>query len=184
MRFDPQLQFFVPVENQRLPSPRLDGVAALLVLGFVVTLLGFGVILHRFPRSAETIPTCDDYADPVIVQPQMLRVLTTPRPLASPTPAAVQTLARINKLPAQPPAPRVRKVTMHLPPLDRYGLPNVSAPDDEWSETGRFRTEANCERFRKRLVSDTVSDRDQGPESDRALYNRRIRLIMAARCEG
>jgi len=55
---------------------------------------------------------------------------------------------------------------------------------DDWSEHGDFQSKSNCERFRSAAIDDTVADRDQQPDADRALYEARIRLLMAGQCEG
>ena len=54
---------------------------------------------------------------------------------------------------------------------------------DDWSEHGEFHSTTNCGRFRRQAIADTIADRDREPDGDRALYDTRIRFLMAARCE-
>jgi hypothetical protein len=75
------------------------------------------------------------------------------------------------------------RADLYLPPLHR-GTPNTFAPMGDWLEHGEFHSTTNCERFRRRAIADTIADRDQEPDGDRALYDTRIKLLMAARCEG
>jgi hypothetical protein len=100
---------------------------------------------------------------------------------ASPTP----TVARKPIItPARKPLPvdaDSGRYYMFLPPF-LHGVPDTSAPFYRWKQSEEFRGAANCERFRRQAISDSVNDRDQDTTQFKSLYDDRIKLLTAASC--
>jgi type II secretory pathway predicted ATPase ExeA len=69
---------------------------------------------------------------------------------------------------------------MFLPPFFR-GTPDTSAPLYRWKQSGEFRSAASCERFRRQVISDTVTDRDEDTKF-KSLYDDKIKLFTVASC--
>jgi hypothetical protein len=168
-------------------SDLLSVTMALFVLLSTV-ILAVSLILRALGPKTAAAMVDEDYADPLMLNgpPRILMPLQTTR--------AVSAMPRLTIAPAPAPASRARtkrpahhmalaRADLYLPPL-HHGTPNTFAPMGDWSEHGEFHSTTNCERFRSRAIADTIADRDQEPDDDRVLYDTRIKLLIAARCEG
>jgi len=75
---------------------------------------------------------------------------------------------------------RLTRANLSLPPL-RHGMPDTSAPSEDWTTHGSFRSKANCEKFRRDVIDDAITAREVDP--DKRIYDERIRLLTAGRCD-
>jgi len=48
------------------------------------------------------------------------------------------------------------RADLYLPPL-RHGTPDTSAPSEDWTAHGSFHSKANCEKFRRDVIDDTIT---------------------------
>src|SRR5262249_1155998 len=141
------------------------------------------------PKPALAIGAGDAYADPLVLNgpPRilllahatlappampMLRIVPVPAPARAPTPK--------RKAERQARHVALARAEFCLPPL-RHRTPDTSAPSEDWTTHGSFPSKANCEKFRRDLIDDTITAREADP--DREIYDVRIRLLMAGRCE-
>ena len=195
LHYDPRIGLIVP-QMRATPPWRLR---RLLAVGLaLLSTATFAVSLTLHALGPEPTSARDDFADLLVLNgpPRiLLPAHTEPAPLAKSTrtvalaPVAKPTLeiapAAMRKVRAKRQAHFVAlaRAELYLPPL-HHGAPDTWAPMDDWSEHGEFQSKAACERFRNSAIDDTAADLDQQPGSDRALYEARIRLLMAGRCEG
>jgi len=200
IRYDPQIGLAIPqrrsVRHARTALRlRLNDLLSVTIALFVLlsaAILAVSLTLKALrPKPAEAMVAGDNYADPLVLStPARILMSSQPAPLEPTTPRL--TVARA---PMAAPASRSRTKTkrpthsvalaradLYLPPL-HHGVPDTFAPMDDWSAHGEFHSTANCERFRSQTIADTIAERDQEPSGDRALYDARIKLLAAARCE-
>jgi hypothetical protein len=188
VRDDPSIGLATPQERMT-PRSRLNDLLAVttaLSVLLITAVVAVSFILRvRTPKPALPISAGDDYADPFVLnRPPPIRLLAhpTPAPSAMPILKMVPTRTPMPKRKAERQARHVRltRANLYLPPL-RHGMPDTSAPSEDWTTHGSFRSKANCEKFRRDAIGDTVTAREADP--DREIYDVRIRLLMAGRCE-
>ena len=157
---------------------------ALSVLLMTAIVAVFLTLRMLMPKSALAISAGDDYADALVLNgpPRIQFAEAAPAPAAMPTLRIVPALA---PKPKRRPKRQSRHVALaradlYLPPL-RHSTPDMSAPSEYWIAHGSFRSKASCEKFRRDVIDDTIMAREADP--DREIYNVRIRLLMAGRCE-
>jgi len=185
IRYDPRIGLVVP-QGRVAPRWRLHLLSMTLALSVLLSTGIFAVSLMVHALAPEPAPARDDFADPLVLSgpPRILLLArTAPAPVVEPNFKVVAAATR--KLKAKQPAhyEAVARAQLYLPPL-HHGQPDTFAPMDDWSEHGDFQSKSNCERFRSTAIDDTIADRDQQPDADRALYEARIKLLMAGRCVG
>lgn len=194
LRYDPRIGLVVP---QVGVAPRWRPRRLLAVTLALLSTAIFAVSLMLHALAPEPAPARDDFADPLVLSgpPRiLLPAHTAPAPVAKST--LTVALASVAKPTLEIPPAATRKLKkrqvhfvavaraeLYLPPL-HHGAPDTFAPMDDWSEHGQFQSKTDCERFRSAAIDDTVADLDQQPDADRALYEARIKLLMAGRCEG
>jgi hypothetical protein len=183
LRYDPRIGMTIPQERV---APRWGQHLLSITLAlFVLLSTGiFAVSLMVHALAPEAGPVRNDFADPLVLSgpPRILLLArTAPAPVAELKPKVVPATTRKLMAKRQARYVAVARAQLYLPPL-HHGQPDTFAPMDYWSERGDFPSKTNCERFRSIAIDDTVADRDQQPDAERALYESRIRLLMAGRC--
>jgi len=183
--YNPRIGLTIPQKwgPQRWGQHLLSITLALFVL-LSTGIFGGSLMIHAL--APEAAPVRNDFADPLVLsEPPRILLLarTAPAPVAELKPKVVPATKRKLKAKRQAHYLAVARAQLYLPPL-HHGQPDTSAPMDDWSEHGDFQSKTNCERFRSTAIDDTAADREQQPDADRALYEARIKLLMAGRCEG
>jgi hypothetical protein len=190
VRDDPSIGLATPQERMT-PRSRLNDLLVVTVALSVLLITGIVAVSFtlrmRTPKPALPISLGDDYADPLVLNippPILLLARPTSAPPAMPIlkMAPVPARALMPKSKAKPQARHVplARADLYLPPL-RHGIPDTSAPSEDWTTHGSFRSKANCEKFRRDVIDDTITAREADP--DKGIYDERIRLLTAGRCE-
>jgi hypothetical protein len=185
VHYDPRIGLTIPQERIA-PCWRVHLLSITLALFVLLSTGIFAVSLMVHALPPEAAPARNDFADPLVLSgpPRtLLLARTAPAPVAELKLKVVPATTRKLKAKRQAHYVAVARAQLYLPPL-HHGQPDTFAPMDDWSEHGDFQSKTNCERFRSAAIDDTVADRDQQPGAYRALYEARIKLLMAGRCEG
>ena len=187
-RCDPRIGL-AEAQQQTVPHSRLNDFLAVtiaLTVLLITAIVAVSLTLRLLtPKPAFAIGAGDNYTDPLVLNAPpriLLPAETTPAPPAMPTLRIVPAPAFAPKIKAKLQARHVAlaRADLYLPPL-RHSTPDTSAPSEDWASHGSFRSKANCEKFRRDAIGDTVTAREADP--DREIYDVRIRLLMAGRCE-
>jgi len=100
---------------------------------------------------------------------------------AQPVPDAIDPIIITSAPKPRPVVVSSGRCYMLLPPF-LHGTPDTNAPFYRWKQSGEFRSTANCERFRRHAISETVNERDQDTTAFKSLYDDRIKLFTVASC--
>jgi hypothetical protein len=184
LNYDPRIGLTIPQERGA-PRWRVHLLSITLALFVLLSTGIFAVSLMVHAHAPGAAPARDDFADPLLLSgpPRILLLArSAPAPVAERRQKVVRATTRKLKAKRRAHYVAVARAQFYLPPLHN-GQPDTFAPMDDWSEHGNFQSKTNCERFRSTAIDDTIADRDQQPDADRALYEARIKVLMAGRCQ-